>query len=58
MADHDRLCHPDNQLREDEAQHVDEEQHEQADGELHQHEEGELEGPLHHPPHDGGGFQS
>ena len=41
MADHDRLCHPDNQLREDEAHHVDEKEHEQADGELHQHEEGE-----------------
>ena len=55
MADHDSLRHPDNELRQDEAQHVDDEEHEQTDGQLHQHEEGELERPLHHPPHGAGG---
>ena len=51
MADHDCPCHPDNELRHDESQHVDEEEHDQPDGKLHHHEERELEGSLRHPPH-------
>ena len=40
MADHGGLCHPDNQLRQDETQHVDDKEHEEADGELHEQKEG------------------